>query len=170
MTTETIEVESDDARRTGSKFVAEAVLVVLKERGIDVPDDIRAEIEGCADLDQQFRWLRRAARHFPVHGFWAQWDAEKWAVAEAKVGTDPEMVAMGLARRLIGVFASRGVAPVLSTCLHIYECRDHELLLEWIGRAVVAEEIGHAIDFTKLPRLDFDSAWARVRAALDAGL
>ena len=37
-----------------------AVLTVLDARGVPVPDAIRQQILGCADLDQLDRWLRRA--------------------------------------------------------------------------------------------------------------
>jgi hypothetical protein len=174
MSTETVEIESDEARRTGSKFVAEAVLVVLKERGIDIPDDIRAEIEGCADLDQQFRWLRRAARYFPVQGFWVQRDAEKWAVTGAKAGTNPETIAKGLACRLVRLIRDRGGDLLIGQCVRLHECRDPELLLDWIGWAVVADTISQAIDFSKLPRTEIQyntiesACCVRLRPALAA--
>ncbi|MEU3128486.1 hypothetical protein ACIBVM_19655 [[Kitasatospora] papulosa] len=40
---------------------AEDILLVLDERGIEVPDGIRDTITGCRDLDVLRRWLRRAA-------------------------------------------------------------------------------------------------------------
>jgi hypothetical protein len=39
----------------------EAILAVLAARGIGVPDDARARITGCSDLDQLDLWIRRAA-------------------------------------------------------------------------------------------------------------
>jgi hypothetical protein len=38
----------------------DAVLTVLDARGIDVPDDARARITACTDLDQLKDWVRRA--------------------------------------------------------------------------------------------------------------
>lgn len=40
---------------------ADAVLVILDARGIDVPEPIRAEIAGCTDLDRLGGWIRQAA-------------------------------------------------------------------------------------------------------------
>jgi hypothetical protein len=34
--------------------------MVLEARGVEVPDDVRARITRCADLDQLDGWLRRA--------------------------------------------------------------------------------------------------------------
>lgn len=44
-----------------------AVLSVLDARGIDVPDDARTRITGCADLDQLDAWVRRAATADSIH-------------------------------------------------------------------------------------------------------
>lgn len=41
--------------------MAEGVLTVLDARGIAVPDDLRARIAGCRDLDRLDAWLRRVA-------------------------------------------------------------------------------------------------------------
>jgi hypothetical protein len=41
--------------------LAEAVLTNLDARGIDVPDEARARITGCTDLDQLKLWVRQAA-------------------------------------------------------------------------------------------------------------
>ncbi len=60
----TYEYQSDFARRHVAQGRAEggahAVLVVLSARGIAVPDDVRARISGCADLDLLDRWLASA--------------------------------------------------------------------------------------------------------------
>ena len=40
---------------------ADAVLSVLDARGIAVPDEVRAQILACADVDTLDRWIRRAA-------------------------------------------------------------------------------------------------------------
>jgi hypothetical protein len=65
MTAQTFEFYSDYAHRLGAAFMAKgeavAVLAVLDARGIDVPDDIRARIATCTDLDQLDIWVRRAA-------------------------------------------------------------------------------------------------------------
>jgi 3-methyladenine DNA glycosylase AlkC len=61
MTTTTHRYQSDFARRYFSQGEAEAVLTILDARGIAVPDEIRANIAKCTDLDQLGRWIRRAA-------------------------------------------------------------------------------------------------------------
>ncbi len=65
MTTTTRQYQSDFARRyfgegeaTGE---ARALLAVLDARGIEVPDEVRADIVGCTDIDQLDTWIRRAA-------------------------------------------------------------------------------------------------------------
>lgn len=40
---------------------AQAVLAVLDARGVEVPEDVRAQVRGCTDLDQLETWIRRAA-------------------------------------------------------------------------------------------------------------
>ncbi|MEU8802140.1 hypothetical protein [Spirillospora sp. NPDC048819] len=40
---------------------AKSLLLFLRARGIDVPDDIRERITGCTDTDQLERWVQRAA-------------------------------------------------------------------------------------------------------------
>jgi hypothetical protein len=40
---------------------AQALLAVLAAREIEVPDDVRARITGCTDLEQLETWIRRAA-------------------------------------------------------------------------------------------------------------
>ncbi|MBF6349701.1 hypothetical protein IU448_11820 [Nocardia flavorosea] len=37
-----------------------SILTVLDARGIEVPDQVRATITSCDDLDQLQKWLRRA--------------------------------------------------------------------------------------------------------------
>jgi Uma2 family endonuclease len=44
-----------------AKGLAAAVFVMLKARGIRIPKAARERIEGCADLAQLDRWVRRAA-------------------------------------------------------------------------------------------------------------
>jgi hypothetical protein len=39
---------------------AEDLLLVLEERGIEVPDDVRARITDCTDLETLRTWLRRS--------------------------------------------------------------------------------------------------------------
>ena len=39
---------------------AKALLKVLEARGIDVPDQVRAEIMACTDTDQLEAWIGRA--------------------------------------------------------------------------------------------------------------
>jgi hypothetical protein len=59
------EYQSEFARRYfgqgEAKGEAKAVLAILDARGIAVPDEIRARISGCTDLDQLDVWIRRAA-------------------------------------------------------------------------------------------------------------
>jgi hypothetical protein len=61
MSTTTHRYQSDFARRYFSQDEAEAVLRILDARGVAVPDEIRANIAKCTDLDQLSRWIRRAA-------------------------------------------------------------------------------------------------------------
>src|SRR5262249_20962676 len=77
MATRTYEYQSDFVRRYvfqgraegrvegraegEAKGRAKAVLMVLDARGVDVPDDARARITECSDLDQLDIWVRRAA-------------------------------------------------------------------------------------------------------------
>jgi hypothetical protein len=61
MTTTTHQYQSDFARRYFSQGEAKAVLAILDARGVEVPDETRADIASCTDLDQLDRWVRRAA-------------------------------------------------------------------------------------------------------------
>jgi hypothetical protein len=72
MTAGTYEYQSEYARRYFGRGKAEGkaegraegkaedVLVILAARGVDVPEDARARIIECADLDQLDAWVRRA--------------------------------------------------------------------------------------------------------------
>lgn len=60
MTTTSHRYQSEFARRYFSQGEAKAVLAILDTRGIQVPDDIRADITGCTDIDRLDVWLRRA--------------------------------------------------------------------------------------------------------------
>jgi hypothetical protein len=44
-----------------SEGEAKAVLAILDARGVEVPEEVRARIAGCTDLDQLDVWVRRAA-------------------------------------------------------------------------------------------------------------
>jgi hypothetical protein len=63
------EYQSEFARRYFSQGEAQgeargeakALLAILDARGIAIPDDIRARIADCTDLDQLDVWIRRAA-------------------------------------------------------------------------------------------------------------
>jgi hypothetical protein len=65
MTTTSHRYQSEFARRYFNQGEAQgeakAVLAFLDARGIAVPDDIRARIAACTDLDQLDTWIRRAA-------------------------------------------------------------------------------------------------------------
>jgi hypothetical protein len=65
MSTKTYQFQSEFALRHINRgrveSRAEDVLTVLTSRGVDVPDDARARITACSDLDQLGTWLRRAA-------------------------------------------------------------------------------------------------------------
>ncbi|ONH33616.1 hypothetical protein [Pseudofrankia asymbiotica] len=39
---------------------AESVLDLLADRGMNVPDEVRAQVLACTDLDRLRRWQRRA--------------------------------------------------------------------------------------------------------------
>jgi hypothetical protein len=79
MTAETYEYQSDFVRRFVFQGRAEgkaegkaegeaaAVLAVLDARGIEVPEDARARITGCSDLDQLDTWVRRAVTVASIH-------------------------------------------------------------------------------------------------------
>jgi len=43
-----------------AKGRAEDILLILDERGIEVPDDVRARITDCTDLETLRTWLRRS--------------------------------------------------------------------------------------------------------------
>jgi hypothetical protein len=69
MSTGTFEFQSAYARRLKAEGRAEgrtegearAVLKLLDTRGIAVPDDVRARITACLDLEQLDTWVSRAA-------------------------------------------------------------------------------------------------------------
>jgi hypothetical protein len=65
MTTTTHRYQSDFARRYFSageaRGEAKAVLAILDARGIEVPDEIRAAIVSCTDLEKLDHWVRQAA-------------------------------------------------------------------------------------------------------------
>lgn len=51
----------DEGRAQGrAQGRAEDLLIVLEQRGLDVPDGVRARITGCDDPDTLRRWLTRA--------------------------------------------------------------------------------------------------------------
>lgn len=47
--------------RGEAKGRAEALLVILDTRSIDIPDDLRDRIASCTDIEQLDAWIRRAA-------------------------------------------------------------------------------------------------------------
>ncbi|NUW34968.1 hypothetical protein HTZ77_26570 [Nonomuraea sp. SMC257] len=52
----------DEGRAEGkAEEAARMLLLVLGARGLDVPDDVRAQISTCADLAQLESWMTRAA-------------------------------------------------------------------------------------------------------------
>jgi hypothetical protein len=55
------EVKAKVEAKVKAEAEAEAILAVLEARGFDVPDEVRARIAGCSDLDQLKIWLRQAA-------------------------------------------------------------------------------------------------------------
>jgi hypothetical protein len=65
VTTGTHEYRSDFARgyfaQGKAEGKAEGILTVLRVRGVDVPEDVRATITGCTDLDRLDSWMQRAA-------------------------------------------------------------------------------------------------------------
>lgn len=65
MSTGTYQYQSEYARRYFGRGKAEGkaedVLAFLAARGLDVPDDARARIIECADVEQLDLWVRRAA-------------------------------------------------------------------------------------------------------------
>jgi hypothetical protein len=79
MTSRTYEYQSEFVRRYvfqgraegEAKGEAKAILAFLEARGVDVPDDARARISGCTDLDQLDVWVRRAATAGSVDNLFA---------------------------------------------------------------------------------------------------
>jgi hypothetical protein len=75
MTTGYREYQSDFVRRFvnqgraegEAKGEAKALLAVLAARGIEVPDEARARITGCSDVEQLEVWIRRAVTVSSVH-------------------------------------------------------------------------------------------------------
>jgi len=65
MTTTGFRFQSDFARRNFAAGKAEgearAVLAVLEARGVEIPENVRADIASCTDLDQLGTWIRLAA-------------------------------------------------------------------------------------------------------------
>jgi hypothetical protein len=61
MSTATHRYQSDFALRYFSQGEAKAVLAILDARGVEVPDQVRADIASCTDLDKLETWIRRAA-------------------------------------------------------------------------------------------------------------
>jgi hypothetical protein len=57
----THEYQSDFARRHYAAGESQAVLAVLKARGVDVPPEARERIAACTDHDLLDTWIRRAA-------------------------------------------------------------------------------------------------------------
>jgi hypothetical protein len=68
MTSGTYEIQSEFIRRYFCQGEAEALLEVLAARGIDVPDDARARITGCTDINQLLTWVRRAVTADSISG------------------------------------------------------------------------------------------------------
>lgn len=52
--------------------LAEAILTVLKDRRVEVPDSLRARIEGCLEVVEQERWLERATLVAFAHELFAK--------------------------------------------------------------------------------------------------
>jgi hypothetical protein len=75
MTTGYREYQSDFVRRFvnqgraegEAKGEAKALLAVLAARGIEVPEEGRARITGCSDVEQLEVWIRRAVTVSSVH-------------------------------------------------------------------------------------------------------
>ena len=61
MTTAGHRYRSEYARRFFNQGQARALLAVLDARGVQIPEDIRADIATSTDLDKLERWIRRAA-------------------------------------------------------------------------------------------------------------
>ncbi|WP_433217224.1 hypothetical protein ACQP00_09250 [Dactylosporangium sp. CS-047395] len=61
MTNTGFRFQSDLARRSYAEGKARAVLSVLETRGVEVPENVRADIASSTDIEQIETWLRRAA-------------------------------------------------------------------------------------------------------------
>ncbi|MEV6925803.1 hypothetical protein AB0M46_15070 [Dactylosporangium sp. NPDC051485] len=74
MTTTSHRYQSDFARRYFSegeasgeaRGEARALLTILDARGVEIPDEIRANIANSTDLDQLSVWIRRAATAYKI--------------------------------------------------------------------------------------------------------
>ncbi|MFI1866218.1 hypothetical protein [Streptomyces jumonjinensis] len=51
----------DEGRAEVLPMVAEAILMFLEQRGIDIPDDARERITSCDDPETMHHWLTRTA-------------------------------------------------------------------------------------------------------------
>jgi hypothetical protein len=58
----------------GAEEAARLVLLVLAARGLQVPDDVRARIAACTDLDRLESWATRAATAQAVHDLFGETD------------------------------------------------------------------------------------------------
>ncbi|MFF8830625.1 hypothetical protein [Streptomyces sp. NPDC015131] len=55
------EAGREEGREEGrAAGIAESILLLLEQRGIDVPDEARDRLAHCDDLDTLHRWLLRA--------------------------------------------------------------------------------------------------------------
>ncbi|MEV4227359.1 hypothetical protein AB0J81_09655 [Streptomyces bobili] len=54
------EVREEGREEGRAEALAGTILRILRVRDIDVPDDVRARVEACRDLDQLVRWSERA--------------------------------------------------------------------------------------------------------------
>ncbi|WP_432987418.1 hypothetical protein [Dactylosporangium sp. CA-233914] len=55
------EGEASGEARGEARGEVKALLAILDARGVQIPDQIRADITKCTDLDQLGIWIRRAA-------------------------------------------------------------------------------------------------------------
>jgi hypothetical protein len=52
--------KAEGEARGEARGEAKSVVMVLKARGVRLPDEVRERIMSCTDLDQLERWLQRA--------------------------------------------------------------------------------------------------------------
>ncbi|MEU1388284.1 MULTISPECIES: hypothetical protein [unclassified Nonomuraea] len=67
------EGRAEAAAETGREFV----LYALEARGVDVPEDVRARINACTDVDLLKRWALRGSSVRSARDVFDEWDGQR---------------------------------------------------------------------------------------------